>query len=75
MTGAEETERPPLFVVKGDATPEEVAALTAVLQGVAAAGASAAPARPRPEWGAPHRSLRSTLPSGPGAWRASGQPR
>ncbi len=65
---------PPLFLVKGDATPEEVAALTAVLQGLAAASVAPPPERPRSEWAAPHRRLRRTFPSGPGAWRASALP-
>ncbi len=77
-TGAGETGReaaPPLFVVRGDASVEEVAALTAVLQGLAAAGTGRAPQRPRSEWAAHHRRLRATYPSGPGAWRSSGLPR
>jgi hypothetical protein len=69
-----EAARPPLFAVKGEATPEEVAALTVVLQGLAAAGSPATP-RPRSEWAAPHRRLRATHPSGPGAWRSSALPR
>ena len=69
-------ERPPLFVIKGDATDEEVAALTAVLQAMAAAGAAARAAekRPRPEWSAPRRGLRRPLFHGPGGWRASSLP-
>jgi acyl-CoA carboxylase epsilon subunit len=69
--------RPPLFVIKGDATDEEVAALTAVLQAMAAAGAAARAAekRPRPEWSAPRRGLRQPQFHGPGGWRASSLPR
>ena len=71
--------RPPLVVVKGDATAEEVAALVTVLQGMAAASAAAAAGKADPaplsQWGAPARRLRTTLPHGPGAWRASGLPR
>jgi hypothetical protein len=72
----EKEERPPLFVIKGDATDEEVAALTAVLQAMAAsaAAARAAEKKPRPEWSAPRRSHRQPLLSGPGGWRASGLP-
>lgn len=68
---------PPLFVIKGDATAEEVAALTAVLQAMAAAGASAGEGerKPRSEWSAHHRKTRRPLMIGPGAWRASGLPR
>ncbi|MGZ8744520.1 MAG: acyl-CoA carboxylase subunit epsilon, partial [Nocardioides sp.] len=51
MSEKDETEpvenKPPLFVVKGDATAEEVAALVAVLQGMAAAATPPAP-KPRP---------------------------
>jgi hypothetical protein len=66
--------RPPLFAVKGDATPEEVAALVAVLQGIAA---SAAPPerKPRSEWSAHHRKARPSLNAGPGGWRSSAMPR
>jgi hypothetical protein len=73
-------DRAPLFVIRGDASAEEVAALTAVLQAVAAAGAAAGDTdrdtgrRPRPEWSAPRRGLRRTLPHGAGAWRASALP-
>ncbi len=70
-----ESLRPPLFVIKGDATPEEVAALTAVLQGLAATGTGEPPRRPRSEWAAPHRRLREPLHPGPGGWRTSALPR
>ena len=69
----EET-RPVLFSVKGDATAEEVAALVAVLQGIAASTAPPA-RRPRPEWSAPHRLVRTSHASGPGGWRSSSMPR
>jgi hypothetical protein len=75
VSGTDEETRPPLFLVKGDATPEEVAALTVVLQSMAAASSAPAQEEPRSEWAAPHRRLRRTFPSGPGAWRASGLPR
>ncbi|QIG44077.1 acyl-CoA carboxylase subunit epsilon [Nocardioides anomalus] len=75
MTGPEpEPQRPLLRVVRGNATPEEVAALVAV---VAALG-SAAPEPPRrraSEWSAHHRKTRVTLPHGPGGWRSSALPR
>jgi hypothetical protein len=67
---------PFLRIVKGDATPEEVAALTAVLQGLAAAAASSGETpKPRSEWSAHHRKTRPTFPSGPGGWRSSAMPR
>jgi hypothetical protein len=64
---------PYLRIVKGDATPEEIAALVAVL---AAAGPSdAPPPRRTPEWSAHHRLHRVSFPSGPNGWRSSGLPR
>jgi hypothetical protein len=68
----DDQERPLLRVVRGDATPEEVAALVAV---VAALGsATAPPPRRVPEWSAHHRKMRRSLPHGPGGWRSSGLP-
>jgi hypothetical protein len=68
-------ETPPrlLRIVKGDPTPEEVAALVAVVSAMAAGAqaASDAKARPQPEWSAHHRKLRGAHRHGPGAWRAS----
>ncbi|WP_212721591.1 acyl-CoA carboxylase subunit epsilon [Nocardioides dongxiaopingii] len=59
-------------IVNPDATPEEVAALVAVLS---ALGGGEAPApRRRPAWGSPHRQVRRTLPHGPGGWRTSTLP-
>ena len=62
-----------LQVVRGDATPEEIAALVAV---IASMSGDEAPAKPkvRSTWADPARTMRTTLPSGPGAWRASGLP-
>ncbi|GGO75958.1 acyl-CoA carboxylase subunit epsilon [Nocardioides deserti] len=72
-TAEQEPTRPLLRVVSPDATPEEVAALVAVLSSM---GGGEPPAkRPRPEWSAPHRLVRRTLPHGPGGWRASALPR
>jgi hypothetical protein len=68
---------PALFLVKGEATLEEVAALTAVLQAVAAAAAPVQEPGPpvRSEWAAPHRQVRATYPHGPRGWRSSALPR
>lgn len=67
------SQRPLLQIVRGDATPEEVAALVAVF---AALRTEEPPARrPTPAWAAPHRKVRRTLPHGPGGWRASALPR
>jgi len=64
------SERPFLQVVKGDATPEEIAALVAVISARAAA-APAAPARRTSAWTDRSRLVRRPLRPGPGAWRAS----
>ena len=74
MAPTSEGDQPVLRVLTPDATPEEVAALVAVLS---ALGTPAAPGRRRPpsEWSAPHRAVRRTLPHGPGGWRSSGLPR
>ena len=65
------SDRPTLRIVRGDPTPEEVAALVAVVTAVSAAGADDEPRR-RPAWSAPHRQVRAPLPS---SWRASALPR
>ena len=67
------TDKPVLRVVNPDATPEEVAAIVAVLSAVG--GGDVATPRPRSEWAHPRRLVRQTFPHGPGAWRASGLPR
>jgi hypothetical protein len=68
-------DRPPLLVIRGDATDEEVAALTAVLQAMAAGSTASGPSRrARPEWSSPRRSHRRPLSQGPGGWRASSLP-
>lgn len=65
--------QPLLRVVNGDATPEEVAALVAVFAALRAP--EPPPRRPAPEWSAPHRQVRRTLPHGPGGWRSTALPR
>jgi acyl-CoA carboxylase epsilon subunit len=64
---------PPLLrIVKGDPTPEEVAALVAVVSAMAAgAQASTAQGRPKSQWASHARRLRGPHRHGPGAWRAS----
>ena len=79
MSGDEQADaapvQPVLRVVKGDPTPEELAALVAVVaaRNAAAAHAAAAGARPRPrsEWGHPVRAHRTPHRVGPDAWRRS----
>jgi hypothetical protein len=64
---------PLLRVVKGDPTPEELAALVAVLAGLGST--EAAPARRTPEWSAPRRLQRVAHRHGPDGWRSSALPR
>ena len=64
---------PLLRIVSPNATPEEVAALVAVLTSLGG-GSTPAPRR-TPEWQASHRRLREPHRPGPGAWRASSLPR
>ena len=67
--------RPLLRVVRGDATPEEIAALVAVL--AARGGESDAPAQPRSfknAWSDRSRLLRRPPATVPGAWRTSALP-
>jgi len=75
MTGAEpRAQRPVLRVVKGDLTPEELAALVAVVaarNAAAAHAASRSKKRPRSEWGHPVRAVRGPHRPGPDAWRRS----
>jgi hypothetical protein len=75
-TEPETTSDPPLLrIVKGDPTPEEVAALVAVVSAMAAGTAEEAGAGlpRRSEWSAPHHRVRGVHRHGPGAWRASGR--
>ncbi len=69
-----ETPKPILRVVKGDLTPEELAALVAVVSARNAAAAHAASRvtkRPRSEWGHPARAVRRPHRVGPDQWRRS----
>jgi len=67
---AELPSKPVLRVVKGDPTPEELAALIAVIAARSAAGAPAK--KPlRSEWGHPARAVRGAHRPGPDAWRRS----
>lgn len=64
-----------LRIVRGDASDEEIAALTAVLSAAAGAAEEPAPTAPRSSWADPAHRLRVPLHPGPGAWRASALPR
>jgi hypothetical protein len=76
----------PVRLVRGDATPEELAALVAILattggedgeEGTDPAGRTSAAGRRgrRLPWGSPGRMVRRTPPHGPDGWRASALPR
>ncbi len=65
---------PPLLrVVNADATPEEIAAIVAVLS--ALGGTVPATPRKRSAWSDPSRRVRGMMAHGAGAWRASALPR
>jgi len=66
--------QPILRVIRGDATPEEIAALLAVIaaRGRAAEGP---PRRTPSAWENREYTMRSLPAPGPGAWRASAWPR
>ena len=71
-TGPTPAQPPLLRVVNPDATPEEIAALVAVLSSLG--GQAPAPARVS-EWSRPARRHRAALAHGPGGWRSSSLPR
>jgi hypothetical protein len=64
--------RPMLRVVRGEPTPEELAALVAVL-GARSAGGSRPPAT-RSAWSDPAGLVRRPLTHGRGQWTRSGRP-
>ncbi len=64
----------PLVAIKGDASPEEVAALVAVVQAMAAAASGDKPRRPRSVWADPGRRMRGAHHAGPDGWARSGLP-
>ncbi|WP_394615537.1 acyl-CoA carboxylase subunit epsilon [Lentzea sp. JNUCC 0626] len=69
---APEENVPLLKVVKGTPDDHQLAALTAVIAGLASAvPVEEAPQR-RSEWAHPARRVRRSLQHGPGAWKASG---
>jgi len=72
-----EPDRPVLRVVRGEPTPEELAALVAVLA-ARGSGSGSSPeraARPGGSWGDHSRAMRTPLPHGAGRWRAAALPR
>ena len=67
-------ERPLLRVVKGEPTPEELAALVAVVAARASASLVPPAGQRQTPWAAPERRLRRSLAPASGAWRASAWP-
>lgn len=68
---------PYLRVVRGDATPEEIAVLVAVLTAIASARSRAAGSKPAPvrsPWNAPARLLHVPAHPGRDGWRRSALP-
>ncbi len=61
---------PPAIVVRGDATPEQVAALVAVLS-AASGGDEPASESSTSTWAAHSAAMRHPVDHGPGAWRTS----
>jgi hypothetical protein len=70
----DEPARPALRVVRGDPTPEELAAVVAVVAAAAAAGDGGQPEEPARTWAAYWRGLRRPMQPGPGAWQRSTWP-
>jgi hypothetical protein len=68
---AAEAARPPLRIVRGDPTPEELAVVAALVAGRAGGGEPAGPRVRRGGWNDPARQLRQTPTPGPNAWRAA----
>ena len=67
---------PRLTIVRGDPTPEDIAALVTVLTARRqSAGQARAGAASRSGWSSRSRMMRDPLSRGPGAWKASALPR
>lgn len=70
----DQPQRPLLRIVRGTPDEHELAALTAVVAGMAAGAAEPEPPQQHSRWADPHGRLRRPLHPGPGAWRGSGLP-
>lgn len=68
-------QRPPLRLVRGDASPEEIAAIVAVLAAASGGGAAPEPQVPASRWADPHSRMRAPHAHGRGVWRGSALPR
>ena len=71
---AEAAPAPPAVVVRGDATPEELAALVAVLSAVSGGDDDTASDDTASTWAAHAATMRRPVGHGPGAWRTSLRP-
>jgi hypothetical protein len=69
---SDEPVRPALRVVSGSPTPEELAALTAIVTAASGGGDEPAPAARRGGWSDPSRQHRTMLAPGPNGWRSAG---
>ncbi|MDO5502413.1 MAG: acyl-CoA carboxylase epsilon subunit [Actinomycetia bacterium] len=72
--GQQETDQgatPSLRVISSDATPDEIAAIVAVLAATGGAD-TPEPSAPFSRWAAPSSRLRAPHDHGPGAWRRAG---
>jgi hypothetical protein len=69
---SDEPARPGLRIVRGEPTPEELAALTAVVSAAGTAGDDEQPEPPRRgRWNDPAATHRQPWRHGPGGWRAA----
>ena len=68
---SDEPRRPVLRVIRGDASPEEIAALLVVVSARAATAVTAAAPPPTSAWADRGSLMRQPLRPRPGAWRAS----
>ncbi|GIH70466.1 acyl-CoA carboxylase subunit epsilon [Sphaerimonospora thailandensis] len=71
MTGSPTAEEPFVKIVRGAATPEEVAALVAALAAIPAIPGPEAGVRKSANWRNSAYQTRGPLPYGPGAWRSA----
>jgi hypothetical protein len=66
---------PRLTIVRGDPTPEEIAALVTVLNArIESAGQTRVSGAARYGWSSRSRMVRGPISRGPGAWRSSALP-
>jgi hypothetical protein len=73
-TVSDDAPKPPVLrIVRGSASPEELAAVVAVLAARGGGSAVEEPAAEPSLWGAPQ--LRGAVHAGPSAWKASALPR